>query len=175
MNPITEQIVEVAKHQGWATVSRHTINDLFPHPESPSFKETDRMIRDALEHNIKPPPEQPTQAEQIQEFCDANDLIFEDRPDNRDVVVFMCKGIPRSMKGVKKDLQECKIGEGVHESDVPEHARQGDIVKMAPPLIFNSSFYADVKANPMAAVTLDVFTFQRTKLMNGESLFVRIS
>ena len=175
MNPITEQIVEAAKHQGWATVSRHILNDLFPHPASLSLKEVDRLIRDALERNIKPPPEQPTQAEQIQEFCDANDLIFQDRPENRDNVAFLCKGIPRSMKGVKKELQECAVGECVHELDVPEHARHSNVVKVAPPLKFDSSFYADMKANPMAAATLDVFTFQRTKLMNGENIFVRVS
>lgn len=172
MNP--HPIAREAKFTGWARVYRGTLNNLFPHPPKLSLAEANRMIRDALEHDIKPPPETPTQAEQIREFCETNGLIFQDRPEERDHVTFFCKGVPTSMKGVKKDLQECKIGEGVHESDVPEHARHIDIFKVAPSLKFDSSFYADMKANPMAAATPDVFTFQRTKLMNGDNLFVRI-
>jgi hypothetical protein len=170
MNP--HPIAREAKFTGWARVDRGTLNDLFPHPTKLSLAEVNQMICDALEHDIKPPPEAPTQAEQIREFCETEGLIFRDLPEERDHVTFFCKGVPTSMKGVKKHFDECAMGECVHASDVPEHVRHSDLVEAMHRRVPDPCWYGTVDYT--AKVLATPLLFRRVQMMNGESVFVRI-
>lgn len=129
---LQQSIARESKGTDFIQVDRRTLDEAFPHPERLSLQEMDDMITLAIVGNIPPPPEQPMQEEQITKFCRKHDLILKDNG-WENFVTFVAKGTPAVLRDrTKSKMEDCDVGEFVHESNIPLHVRGGCYAQCIP-------------------------------------------
>lgn len=169
-----QAIIEEARNGGFVKIDRWELNQLFPPPDPLSRSEIEEMVSMAIALNIKPPPEEPTQEEKIKAFCEENNLLLEDNGWQK-YVTFRAKGmIPKRFEDItRKRMEDCRVGDIVHENDVPEHARGGMFAQCLPLLVPDPCWYGTEEMTKKVLAT--PMMFQRQPMFNGESCFQRIS
>ncbi|MBK1817498.1 hypothetical protein JIN84_17895 [Luteolibacter yonseiensis] len=111
-------------HTGYIEVDLWQIEEAFPHPKRFGILEMSAMIHAAIEHNVPPPPEEPTQDEQIEAWCSKHGFE-QSRPWNKRVIEFSIPNyIPEDFRGkLKSNCQDCAIGDLIAYSDAPAETR----------------------------------------------------
>lgn len=121
---LQELIARQLKCEGFTEVEPHMIDEAFPHPKKFSLRELDGMISAALADNIPPPHEQPTQEEQIVQWCSYHGFEMR-RPFDKRTIEFHVPGfVPQEARGqMKAKCSDCQVGDMVAYEDAPVKLR----------------------------------------------------
>jgi len=169
---LQDAILRTCHAESFVQLDRRILNDVFPHPERLSMQEVDEMITLAIVGNIPPPPEEPTQAEKIATFCEKYRLILRDNG-WEPFVTFLAKGMPDLLKDLtKQKMEDCAIGEFVHESNMPAHVRGSHYAQCRPKQEAPRFQSGDTMRREIAITPM---TFKRERLHNEEAIYKRIS